>query len=919
MMLVGRERELAVIDGVLRTAADGPRAIVIVGEPGIGKTALLDHVVADAAAHGRFVVRVGSSIAERDVAWSGLVSLLTQVPDPWIDDLPEVQRHALDVASASTAGSAVDVSASVAAALRSLFRRMAASGGAVIALDDLQWTDSGTIAACSSAFRTLTTEPLAVVVTQRPAALPYIDFERVLPGSTTVVEPRSLDRTAVHDLMRDRAIVVAPAMLDDIHTLGSGNPLHTNLLIDHIVAHGWRRGSLPRSILLSHEQVLQTLDENTLSFLQFAAVYGRLDTPVLAQCLPEVDVDKALLTAERTGLVVADGRDGLTFSHPTVVAAIVAGIGPTALRQVNRVLAAVVPDSEQRAVHLGESTVLPDADVAAALEEAAQLALGRGAREVAGQRFLRAEELTPPDARDDRWRRALSAADAFVSSGNLDAADAPSLRAFETAADPVSLALAGGVRAQFLAGNDRRQNVVGHGDLLATHRFVVGLLAQLQDVPFALAFLGRARVRIEQTFDLALALDTSLALHDQMATSGIEPFTSEFACAVANCRYVLGDPVDIMGTWRMIAPIADPTDTIGAGWMALELLIWSGIDDEFTLAALDDFEQRATAAGAAQAVAKLLEFRGNLLIRAGRWVEGEDELHRAVDAADLSDLAGDMSRSSHALALAGLGRLDEARATAARSFTATATTDTPLYLAAHQSCLGFIELCAGRWDAAVVALTAGWDAAEQLGLGDLSSLPFRTDLVEALVAVGRLEEAAQRTARIVDLASRSGLDASVVQAQRAVALVETATGNVDAAIAAAEIGLARHRNIDAPFERARLLTAYGGALRRARRRRDAGAALQEAAAVFERLDAVPFLQRVKNDQRRLGTGTATDGDQLTVTERHVAELVAAGRSNTEVATELMVSLRTVESNLTRIYRKLGVRTRTELALRLRAD
>lgn len=917
MLLVGRERELAVLDGVARTVTDGPRAVVIVGEPGIGKTALLDHVVKTAAAHGRFVVRVGSSVAERDVAWSGLVSLLTQVPTAWLDDLPEVQRHALDVASASIAGTGVDVSASVAAALRSLFRRMAASGGAVIALDDLQWTDSGTIAACSSAFRTLATESLTIVVTQRPAALPYIDFDRVLAGATMRIEPRPLDRAAVHDLMRERAIAVTPAMLDDVHALGSGNPLHTNLLIDHIASHGWRRGSLPRSVLLSHEQALQTLDEDTLSFLQFAAVYGRLDAALLSRCLPEVDVDKALLTAERAGLVVADGRDGLTFSHPTVVAAIVAGIGPTALRQLNRVLAMVVPDSEQRAVHLGESTVLPDDEVAAALEEAAQSALGRGAREVAGQRFLRAEELTPPDAPEDRWRRALSAADAFVSSGNLDAADAPSLRAFETAADPVSLALAGGVRAQFLAGNDRRQNLVGHGDLLATHRFVVDLLAQLQDVPFALAFLGRARVRIEQTFDLSLALATSLALHEQMATSEIEPFTSEFAAAVANCRFVLGEPVDIMGTWQMIAPIADPTDTIGAGWMALELLIWSGIDDEFTLAVLDDFEQRATAAGAAQAVAKLLEFRGNLLIRAGRWEEGEDELHRAVDAADLSDLAGDMSRSSHALALAGLGRIDAARATAARSFTATATTDTPLYLAAHQSCLGFIELCAGRWDEAVVAFTAGWDAAEQLGLDDLSSLPFRTDLVEALVAVGRLDEAAERTARIVALARRAGLDASLVQADRAVALVETATGNVAAAIAAAESGLEHHRSIDAPFERARLLSVYGGALRRARRRRDAVAALQEAAAVFERLGALPFLQRVQNELRRLGAGTAADGDQLTVTEQQVADLVAAGRSNAEVAAELMVSLRTVESNLTRIYRKLGVRTRTELALHLR--
>lgn len=230
---------------------------------------------------------------------------------------------------------------------------------------------------------------------------------------------------------------------------------------------------------------------------------------------------------------------------------------------------------------------------------------------------------------------------------------------------------------------------------------------------------------------------------------------------------------------------------------------------------------------------------------------------------------------------------------------------------------GFVALVRGDADQAVTLLLEARLVADELGFEDLGALPFRADLVEALLVTGRSGEAVQIAEEAAVLAARSGRPRGRAEAGRALALAAAAAGELAAAEEGVRQALDAFSEITVPFDHARLLLTAGVISRRAGRRTEARARLDEARALFVGLLAAPFVVRADAELARLGT-RAADASGLTPTERQVAELVAVGRTNAEVAAELFVSLRTVESNLTRVYRKLGVRSRTELATRLRS-
>jgi DNA-binding CsgD family transcriptional regulator len=911
-VLFGRSDELAAIDAALTLLDDGRAvAVSIVGDAGIGKSALLDTALA-AAARTATVLRVASSALEQTTPWSALSVLLDQIPGGLIDTLPEPQRAALDTALGRRTGGPTDIGSAVSTSLRDLLRRMISDRAVVLGIDDAQWIDAETASTIANAVRTLHDDRLAVVVTSRRMHDSAVELERILGRRSVTVEPSPLGRSDLQALLRHRGLTVTSPMLDDVDALVSGNPLHTHLLADHIERSGWPAGPLPTSISAGYLARTDRLSDPAASTLVIAALVGSTDLDLLAACLPQLDVEAALIEIERAGLTTihSDDRgraDDIAHIHPIVAAIVTDRIGPVERRRHHRTIAdALGPGDERRAHHLGASCTRPDAAVADALDDAALASLARGARHAAGLRFLRAAELTPPDAIGDRWRRNLAAADAFFGAGALDLAEAPSIDAFEDASDPMQLALAGGVRTQVLAAR---------GNVAETHAFVVDLLARLDGIPMLQGLLGRARVRLEQIFDLGAAEETAQDLLGVMEAAGLQDLATEFTIATANCRFVRGQPVDVEDMWTRGRPIVNVADFIGAGWMALEMLVWGCHDEDLVESALDHFEQGATAAGSTQSLAKVFDFRGNHLIRRGEWEAGEIQMRRAVDAATLSELTGSMAEAGLAWLLAATGRIDEATATLATSASATASDDTLLIKVSHLASAGFIEFCAGRWESAVDVYGLAWSDADKLGLDDLCALPFRVDLIEALILCGRTNEAGERTEHIVDLAHRSERFAALMQAERAETLVFAARGDVDGALAATERALVHHRRADLPIERARLHLAIGSALRRAGRRQHAGVALDDAASIFARLGATPFLTRTQEELARLGR--RRDPHELTGTEAQIARLVAAGKTNAEVAAELIVSLRTVESNLTRIYRKLSIRSRSELAARMR--
>lgn len=895
--LIGRVRELQVLTDRFGRAASRSAAIEFVGDPGMGKTTLLEAAVARAERLGYHVLRFGVTEAEQALPWAGMMSLRPALPAESVAVLADVQRSALAVALGEPASRPTTPGPYVVTALRKVLRSMAESAPVLLAIDDLQWLDPATAGALAVAIRGSADCPVTVVAASRATGLAPLELDRIVVHDHQRFELAALSGPEIQQLLR-RTVggrLTGP-MVSTVTGLAAGNPLYTVLLGEHLATND--RTELPRSIIGSYLRQLETLPPDVVDVLEHAALLGRPEPETLAAACPDLDVAAALLAAERAGLITGPA-DAIRFVHPLLPTALTERLGALGRDRIHRCLAAVVEDSDRRAVHLAAATTGPDASVADALETAAHGALGRGARIEAGQRFERAGQLTPADDVAGRWRRALLAADAYVGGGDLEQASREATTAVELASNPAELALAGGVMVQVVANRD---------GLHPAHDYVTGVLDRLEGQPFLRSFLTRARVRIEQTFDLAAALASAEAGAAELAASG-DGRGAEIASVVAeNCRFVLGLPTDPLAAWELAKVDADPTDYMSPGWMAVEMLVWGNHVDT-AVAALDHFDRAANDLGNMLVDFKLHDFRANMASRHGDLVTAEREVRRAMDAAELTGYPASMAASGLGRILAITGRHDEAAATLAA--VEPPSENLPLLHAARSNALGIAAMCEGRWEDAVEHLQHAWNAAEKVGMGDLRALPFRNDLVEALIRVGRVADAAVAADRIDELAERCGAPAARVHAARSRLLVLVAEGRHDEAVALGHRAEALASEVQLPMDRCRILHVLGTAQRRSGHRRDALASLTAARALTEEMGAVVWRDRIDEELGRLGG--RRDPYALTRTEEQVAELVARGRSNKEVANELVVSLRTVESNLTRIYRKLGIRSRAELA------
>jgi DNA-binding CsgD family transcriptional regulator len=262
-----------------------------------------------------------------------------------------------------------------------------------------------------------------------------------------------------------------------------------------------------------------------------------------------------------------------------------------------------------------------------------------------------------------------------------------------------------------------------------------------------------------------------------------------------------------------------------------------------------------------------------------------------------------------------LGRTDDARRILQAGAEYSRAIGSTIWLAHHLWALGHLELAAGNLVDAKASLDQLPGLLRPTGLGEWSVHPFHPDLIETLVGLGELDDAIELTAELEEYGRRLDRPWGLATAARSAALIASAQGDVDDAHEAAERALAEHERFDWPLERGRSLLVAGGILRRLGRRRDAAATLAEAKEIFDALRNPLWWTRADAEQRRLG-GRRGTRDELTPTEARVAELAGQGLRNAEIAAQLYVTPKTVEATLSRVYRKLGVRSRTELAGRL---
>ncbi len=860
--LVGRERELAAIAEFLKTDTVAC-AVVIEGEPGIGKTTVWEAAVSSALERGFRPLRARPGDSEAKLAFSGLADLLGEALPDVLIELPPPQRRALKIALLlEDGGGARADRRAVAAGLLSALRMLSTSAPLLVAIDDAQWFDRSSAAALEYAARRLREEPVALLVARRlndeGGLEQTLASERILH-----VQVGALDFVALNTLLHARlGTVLSRPLLHRIHELSGGNPFFALELAREPERVEPGRGLPPTLDALVRGRV-STLPEEARTALLVAAATSQ---PTVELVERAVGMPDALAAAEAAHVVVVE-HGNVSFDHPLLASAAYELADPAQRRDVHRRLGRLVGDPEERARHLAAAATGPDEAVAAALEEGAARARSRGAPAAAAELSEQAAQLTTIADSAAARRRSSDAGYYHFESGD-------SKRALAMLEEVVRGLSAGVERAEVLIHLARVHSY--SDDLKAATDLFLQAADEAGDDTLSSQVLAEATLGRPEA---AATLEAALT-HQAAATSERVLAQPRFTAAIA--RMWWDEPAAVRETYEELAEHGRQLGDEGS--LAYVHLMLAQAD--ILLGKLDRAEADAAAAR------DIAEQGGQeTLIAYALAVRAMADAHRGREAARLS--------ANQALELGGR------------------TQNTP---AVHfaTAALGLLDLSTGGAEeaAAVLAPLVEFARTEQIREPGLTR--YATDHVEALVELGRLDEAAELLDWYEANAERLGRRSALAASWRCRGLLAAAARRIDDALDAFERALAEHDAVLLPFDRARTLLALGATLRRAKRKADARRALEEAVAAFDSLGAAGFAARARSELERIGGRPPSKGG-LTPTERQIAELVAEGRSNKEVAAALFVSVKTVEANLSRTYAKLGIHSRTGLARHLASE
>lgn len=897
--LVGRDAEMRRLTALLD--AGGDAALVLTGEAGVGKTALLDAAAQRAAARGVRVVRGSGSEYETEIGFAGLHQLVGELGEEF-HALPRTARDALGVALGLLDGAAPSRIAVMNAAL-TLFRQVASVQPLLLVVDDLHVLDDASRAALGFVGRRLTGSRIALLGARRtgPVArsfalgLEELDLAPLAEADALTL----LSRRFAHLPGRVRAELAMQAQ---------GNPLALLEFAGSTTMAGAGREVAPaggngrgRDVRALFQERVERLPHATRELLLLLALEGSGDLPTLETASGHEGLDD-LQPAERDRLVmVVDGGRVVRFRHPLVRSAVVEASTSAQRRRAHRRLALAVADPVRRGDHWARATTVPDDTVADIVEAASQVGLRRGDAEGAVARLRRAAELSvDPAARDRRlWRAAYLAA--WVA-GRLDLAR----EIIEGAdVDPSGRSPGEAAAAAFVL-------LVAEGDADGAHALLMTALARLRPVTtpisaetdvvlFALAlscqYAGREelwRPLVDLASQVAdTAPDTAPASALSLVRVHHDPgATTDDALARMDAAIVaLADQPEADVVVRT-ALAASYLDRLPGCRPAVEAVIADGGTvgssmPALIFVALDD-------------------------LHAGRWADcarTADELVALCEQTGYH-LFGHVGRYLAAMAAAHRGDLEACRAYCEQ-----------IWAWAGPRRLRRLEHCAHQ--AAARAACGAADFATALAhaqaIGAPGSLPAfapeavwaAPDLVEAALRTGRIEEARRHAVALRD----SGIERISARHALIVATTTAMTAAPEDGLPLFEQAVGRPGVEGHPFELGRAHLAYGELLRRRGRARQARQQLAVARDRFEELGAASWSARVAAELRATGltrTARGAVGDALTPQELEVAQLAAAGMSNPQIAARLVLSPRTVSTHLYRVFPKLGISSRAGL-------
>jgi DNA-binding CsgD family transcriptional regulator len=908
--VVGRDVEIGALSAFLDRRAEvrGPVAVALEGDAGIGKSTLWRAAVEEARGRGSRVLSSRPAESERALAHAGLGDLFDDALEEVLPALTAPRRRALEVAllieEAPEGG--VDQRA-LGVAVRSALELLA-EDGLVIAIDDLQWLDATSASAVGFALRRLPEADISLLWTRRlgepqqsTAVEDALDGDRV---ERIQVGPLSVGAThqVLHSLL-SRGLP-RPTLLR-LHAVSGGNPFYALELARALIADGavpdpTQPLPVPERLEELVSARLDGFDAPTREVLVLASADARLTPTQLAGA----GIEPGALDPALAANVIELAGGSIRLTHPLLASVLYQGLLPGERQRVHGRLAEIVEDPLARARHLALSTDGPDADLAALLEAAARTTAAQGAPLVSAELGEHAMRLTPPGRHADLDRRAAAAARSHLAAGDVER----------------GRALAAELAVRATPGADRADALV--------------LLAEAEDMPLAVPLLKQAllepgapaalRASIHQRLSLDVRFLEGLDAAEAHARGAVE-LAQQVGDAALRASALGGLALIELNAGRPGAPqLAEQAYGLVRGaemsqavadvaFPFAHALVWSTQFDR-ARALLEslhaDWSERDE-----RLAAYALWYLAMVELRTGNYALAE---RHALQSRQLNgpyvrdEVASPTSLFPLTLIAAHRGDLLRARELAEEMCRLSELHATRLH--GPLTTLGIVEYWSGSLDAAVDCFRSADEMTDAADGAEPTMQLWRADQVEALLELGLVDEAISRLEPWEAAARRLDRTWALAHTTRCRGLVAAARGEVAAAVSLLVDAVEQHEAAGDPFGRARALLALGVTRRRAREKRPAREAIERALAGFEELGADGWTERARGELGAIGGRTRSDG--LTPAERRVADLVAAGRTNAEVAATLFLAERTVASHLTHVYAKLGVRSRTELARKL---
>lgn len=907
-----RVAELRAVATFMSAAEAGPAGLVLEGEAGIGKTTLWLAAADQARDRGFQVLSARAAQAESALAYTVVADLLHDIAPPVLATLPDIQRVAVDRVLLREAGEGSTTNDRVvAAAFVTVIEQLALRSPVLLAIDDIQWIDSASCTVVAFVARRLR-GCVGVLVTERlepgrASAAAWLQLADLDGLCRVRVHPLSL--SGLHSLFLEklRRSFPRPTMVRIAEASG-GNPLYALELARAIDDDRSGAAVLPGMLADLVRTRLAHLGDEVGSVLLVAACASDPTVDLLARGagMTVQRTVELLETAEESRVIEIHGNR-VQFCHPLLASGVYTNSAPARRRAVHRTLAEIKDSPELKARHLALACTTEDAATLRALDAAADTAWARGAPAAAAELINLAIGLG-----GDTPQRRIRAAEYLFQAGDMERPLAllePVLEKWEAGIPrATALNLLAAVRIYddtFLDSVSRLKRAIG----------------EAQDAPAvllqSLMLLSFAQMNVGEHDESVQHARQAVTLAEKLGDAHL---TSQALTLWVLMSFWFGRGVN-EARMRRALELEDPNRDVPLPFRATAInaltLAWTGRLDEAhgqLLAARHRIIER----GAERDMMIVAGYGTLIEIWRGRFADAAAVAQDAVERAE--QLGGGLMLVTplgmRAAAAAYAGREHEARADAEQSLKAIRRSAAPRlsdYWA--PMALGFLEVSLCRYEDAMAIfqpLVAIFDTVKDAESITAWCLP---DAIEAMITLGRAHDAEPLIEALETNGPRLNCPWMVAAGARGRGIWLASRGDVEAAETAVLSAMTVHERLPMPFERARTKLVLGQIQRRQRRKEAAVATLREALTAFEEMGSPLWVRRVEAELARTNVHPKRDVG-LTPSERRVAELAASGMTNRDVAAALFITPKTVEHNITRIYRKLGIHTRAQLGQRI---